>query len=150
MFLCLVIWPDSVYICVTEQIFIKFSGLIQMLCNVISTLCTCSVKCFPPNIMFHWSQIHISLFRPSAQHCFCFPISEPVLFLSSLGWSVIFGAEVATNLLMLKVCHYELNYPLEICSNLSAGKKGGCLNNQIFNSQACISQAFKIAPILSS
>jgi hypothetical protein len=38
-----------------------------------------------------------------------------------LGWSIIFGAEITTNLLMWKICHLKLDYSSEICANLSAG-----------------------------
>jgi hypothetical protein len=38
-----------------------------------------------------------------------------------IGFSIISGAEITTNLLMWKFCHLELNYTQEICSNLSSG-----------------------------
>jgi hypothetical protein len=40
-----------------------------------------------------------------------------------LGWSIVFGAEITTNLLMWKICHFKLEYSSEICANLSAGQK---------------------------
>lgn len=38
-----------------------------------------------------------------------------------LGWNIISGAQISTNLLMWKICHIQLNYTEQVCGNLSAG-----------------------------
>jgi len=50
-------------------------------------------------------------------------LSEPVLFFTILGWSVIYGAEITTNLMMWKICRLQLNHSEEICQNLTAGNE---------------------------
>ena len=44
---------------------------------------------------------------------------EPVVFFFILSLKVDFGAQISTNLLIWKVCHLELNYTEDICSNLT-------------------------------
>jgi PCFT/HCP family folate transporter-like MFS transporter 1/3 len=44
---------------------------------------------------------------------------EPVLFVNVFGISIVMGAQISTNLLIWKICHLELNYPEEICGNLT-------------------------------
>ena len=43
--------------------------------------------------------------------------------MSWIAFAIIFGAQIPTNLLMWKICHVQLNYSLEVCSNLSAGNQ---------------------------
>jgi PCFT/HCP family folate transporter-like MFS transporter 1/3 len=44
---------------------------------------------------------------------------EPALFVYTFGLGIVLGAQITTNLLIWKICHLELNYPEEICGNLS-------------------------------
>ena len=44
---------------------------------------------------------------------------EPVIFLFTLGWSIQYGAQLQTNLLMWKVCHLEKGYENSTCANLT-------------------------------
>ena len=43
---------------------------------------------------------------------------EPMIFLFILGMSILNGAQIPTNILIVKICNYELNYTAEICNNL--------------------------------
>ena len=47
---------------------------------------------------------------------------EPVVFFFVLSFQVDFGAQITTNLLLWKVCHLELNYTEDVCSNLTLNK----------------------------
>jgi hypothetical protein len=40
-----------------------------------------------------------------------------------MAFATLFGAQIPTNLLMWKICHLQLNYTSDICSNLSAGNE---------------------------
>ena len=44
---------------------------------------------------------------------------EPVTFFFAIGLAILDGAQVTTDLLLWKVCHLELNYSEDICSNLT-------------------------------
>ncbi len=44
---------------------------------------------------------------------------EPVVVFNILGISVIFGAQIDTDLLIWKLCHIELEYSEDVCANLS-------------------------------
>jgi MFS family permease len=44
---------------------------------------------------------------------------EPVLVFYAFGLGVVAGAQINTNLLILKICHMELGYSKDICGNLS-------------------------------
>ena len=43
---------------------------------------------------------------------------EPVIFFFLLGMFILNGAQVPTNILVYKVCHYEMNFTESICENL--------------------------------
>ena len=43
---------------------------------------------------------------------------EPVIFFFILGNYILIGSQVPTNILIYKICRYELNYAEEICNNL--------------------------------
>ena len=43
---------------------------------------------------------------------------EPAIFLYSLSYSIVAGTELATNMLIWKVCRYELGFNETICENL--------------------------------
>jgi MFS transporter, PCFT/HCP family, solute carrier family 46 (folate transporter), member 1 len=43
---------------------------------------------------------------------------EPVIFFFILGNYILQGSQVPTNILIFKICRYELNYTQEICDNL--------------------------------
>ena len=45
---------------------------------------------------------------------------EPILFLFSIGFGIKYGAGVVDQLLLDKVCRFELNQPKEVCDNLTA------------------------------
>ena len=44
---------------------------------------------------------------------------EPLIFLFTFGMVILDGAQIQTNLLLWKICHLELNYTEDICSNLT-------------------------------
>ena len=44
---------------------------------------------------------------------------EPVVFLHAMGLSIINGAQITTNLMIWKICHLQLNFDEDICSNLT-------------------------------
>ena len=45
---------------------------------------------------------------------------EPLIALSRFGYNVIYaGGQIQNDLLLWKICHLELNYPEDICSNLT-------------------------------
>ena len=44
---------------------------------------------------------------------------EPLIFLLTFGMQVLNGGQIQTNLLLWKICHLELNYDENICSNLT-------------------------------
>jgi hypothetical protein len=44
---------------------------------------------------------------------------EPALLLMQLGRFILEGAQIQTDLLLWKICHLEMNYSSEICSNLT-------------------------------
>ena len=41
------------------------------------------------------------------------------MFLITFGGTIERGAQITTNLLIQKICHEELNYPDDICTNLT-------------------------------
>ena len=43
---------------------------------------------------------------------------EPVIFLFILGNYILLGSQVPTNILMYKICFYEMNHTEHICENL--------------------------------
>ena len=45
---------------------------------------------------------------------------EPVIFLSTLGWSLISGAEISKKLFMFQICSVGLNFSSADCENLTA------------------------------
>ena len=44
---------------------------------------------------------------------------EPLTFFWAFGAAILDGAQVTTDLLLWKVCHLELKYSEDICSNLT-------------------------------
>ena len=44
---------------------------------------------------------------------------EPVIFLSTLGWSLIAGAEITKKLIMFQICSVGLNLTNEACENVT-------------------------------
>ena len=44
---------------------------------------------------------------------------EPILALKMLGVYILYGTQVETNLLIWKLCHFELGYSEKVCQNLS-------------------------------
>ena len=44
---------------------------------------------------------------------------EPTMFFITFGGTIERGAQITTNLLIDKICHGELNYPDDICANLT-------------------------------
>ena len=44
---------------------------------------------------------------------------EPVIFLSTLGWSLIAGAEITKKLIMFQICSVGLNLTIEACENVT-------------------------------
>ena len=50
---------------------------------------------------------------------------EPVIFLFMLGFFTLNGAQIPTNILILKICRFERNLTQDICDNLGdeANKK---------------------------
>ena len=53
---------------------------------------------------------------------FNFVSLEPVVFLVQFGMFIIMGGQVQTDLLLWKICHLELGYAEDICSNLTLDK----------------------------
>ena len=43
---------------------------------------------------------------------------EPVIFFFLLGMFTLYGAQVPTNILIYKVCRFEMNHTDAICENL--------------------------------
>ena len=43
---------------------------------------------------------------------------EPTIFLFFLGYYILNGAQIPTNILIFKICHIELNYTEEVCNHL--------------------------------
>ena len=44
---------------------------------------------------------------------------EPIIILVAICWTIVDGAQIQTNLLLWKICHLQLNYSEEVCSNLT-------------------------------
>ena len=45
--------------------------------------------------------------------------AEPIIILVAISWTIVDGAQIQTNLLLWKICHLQLNYSEEVCSNLT-------------------------------
>ena len=57
------------------------------------------------NLSDHFASVH-NFLNPD--------LPEPVILLALVGWSVISGAEISTNLLMWKVCRIHFNHTEDI------------------------------------
>ena len=44
---------------------------------------------------------------------------EPTVFFLAIGCQVEKGAQITTDLLIDKICHFELNYDESVCANLT-------------------------------
>lgn len=43
---------------------------------------------------------------------------EPVIFLFLFGFLILYGNQTPTNILIMKICRYEMGHSQEICDNL--------------------------------
>ena len=55
---------------------------------------------------------------------------EPIIFLVQFGRYALEGAQIQTDLLMWKICHFELKYDETICGNLTLDEYDS-INNEV-------------------
>ena len=76
---------------------------------------------------------------------------EPLIALSRFGFGEIYsGGQIQSDLLLWKICHLELNYTEEICSNLTLDENKDILNEvqEEANSFLMIKEWLSSAPAL--
>ena len=73
---------------------------------------------------------------------------EPLIFLFTFGSVILDGAQIQTNLLLWKICHLELNYTEDICSNLTLDENNATMIEvqERANSFLMISEWLSAAP----
>ena len=73
---------------------------------------------------------------------------EPLIFLFTFGMVILDGAQIQTNLLLWKICHLELNYTEDICSNLTLDENNATMIEvqERANSFLMISEWLSAAP----